>query len=169
MRMGCLVSAPECCIWRTNAARNRQLTIVTFFLAVDRPAAARHAGRKTAGFLECPHAPAHPRHLRGNAGANVTFLCLGIEKNFPTFISMQLRELYHNTQVPLPACLCLSSLNGHLAHRPLRERKPIDYNELNTGIKKRCKSLRRKAKAVVTKLAPGALSPQPACPPPGKT
>jgi hypothetical protein len=53
--------------------------------------------------------------------------------------------------------------------RQLRERKPIDYNELNTGIKKRCKSLRRKAKAVVTKLAPGALSPQPACPPPGKT
>ena len=53
--------------------------------------------------------------------------------------------------------------------RHLRERKPINYNELNTGIKKTCKSLRRKAKAVVTKLAPGALSPQPACPPPGKT
>ena len=53
--------------------------------------------------------------------------------------------------------------------RQLRERKPIDYKELNNGIKTRCRSLRRKAKAVVTKLAPGALSPQPACPPPEKT
>jgi hypothetical protein len=53
--------------------------------------------------------------------------------------------------------------------RQLRDRKPIDYNELNTGIKQRCRSLRRKAKAVVTKLAPGALSPQPASPPPEKT
>jgi hypothetical protein len=53
--------------------------------------------------------------------------------------------------------------------RHLRDRKPIHYHELNTGIKKKCKSLRRKAKAVVTKLAPGALSPQPACPPQEKT
>ena len=37
--------------------------------------------------------------LQGNRGLSVTFLCLGIQKNFPTFISMQIRELYHNTQV----------------------------------------------------------------------
>ncbi len=30
-----MVSAPECCIWRTNAARNRQFAMVTFFRAVD--------------------------------------------------------------------------------------------------------------------------------------
>jgi hypothetical protein len=46
--------------------------------------------------------------------------------------------------------------------RQLRQQKEIDYNKLNTGIKKTCPSLRQKAKAVVTKLAPGALSPQPA-------
>jgi hypothetical protein len=53
--------------------------------------------------------------------------------------------------------------------RLLRQHKPIDYKELNSGIKTRCRSLRRKAKAVVTKLAPGALSPQPAVPSQEKT
>ncbi len=53
--------------------------------------------------------------------------------------------------------------------RQLRHRQPIDYKELNTGIKQRCRSLRRKAKAVVTKLAPGALSPQSAAPSHEKT
>jgi len=53
--------------------------------------------------------------------------------------------------------------------RQLRPHKPIDYKELNSGIKTRCRSLRRKAKAVVTKLAPGALSPQPAAPSQAKT
>jgi len=48
--------------------------------------------------------------------------------------------------------------------RQLRAHKPVDYKELNSGIKTKCKTLRRKAKAVVTKLAPGAFSPQPAAP-----
>jgi hypothetical protein len=51
-----------------------------------------------------------------------------------------------------------------VSDRQLRAHKPIDYKELNSGIKTKCRSLRRKAKAVVTKLAPGALSPQPAAP-----
>ena len=53
--------------------------------------------------------------------------------------------------------------------RQLRPHKPVDYKELNSGIKTKCRSLRRKAKAVVTKLAPGALSPQPAAPSQEKT
>ena len=51
-----------------------------------------------------------------------------------------------------------------VSDRQLRAHKPVDYKELNSGIKTKCRSLRRKAKAVVTKLAPGALSPQPAAP-----
>ncbi len=42
----------------------------------------------------------------------------------------------------------------------LRPKKPIDYKELHTGVKTRCRRLRRQAKAVVTKLAPGAFSPK---------
>ncbi len=42
----------------------------------------------------------------------------------------------------------------------LRNKPPVDYKELHTGIKRKCKSLRRKAQAVVTKLAPGAFSPK---------
>ena len=48
--------------------------------------------------------------------------------------------------------------------RVLRDKKDIDYIELNTGIKKKCKSLRRKAQAVVTRLGPGAFSPKPGGP-----
>jgi hypothetical protein len=51
-----------------------------------------------------------------------------------------------------------------VSDRQLRAHKPVDYKELNSGIKTKCRSLRRKAKAVVTKLAPGAFSPQPAAP-----
>jgi hypothetical protein len=47
----------------------------------------------------------------------------------------------------------------------LRPRPELNYKELHTGIKQRCRKLRRQAKAVVTKLAPGSFSPQP--PPPG--
>ncbi len=47
----------------------------------------------------------------------------------------------------------------------LRPRPELNYKELHTGIKQRCRKLRRQAKAVVTKLAPGSFSPKP--PPPG--
>jgi hypothetical protein len=65
------------------------------------------------------------------------------------------QELLH-PQLPQP--------QPGVSDRQLRPHKPIDYKELNSGIKTKCRSLRRKAKAVVTKLAPGALSPQPAAP-----
>jgi hypothetical protein len=42
----------------------------------------------------------------------------------------------------------------------LRDRKKIDYKELHTGVKQRCPKLRRKAKAAITRLAPGAFSPK---------
>jgi hypothetical protein len=44
--------------------------------------------------------------------------------------------------------------------RVLRDKVPINYQELHTGVKKKCRSLQRKAKAVVTKLAPGSFSPK---------
>ncbi len=47
----------------------------------------------------------------------------------------------------------------------LRPRPELNYKELHTGIKQRCRKLRRQAKAVVTKLAPGSFSPK--TPPPG--
>jgi hypothetical protein len=49
----------------------------------------------------------------------------------------------------------------------LRDRKKIDYKELHTGVKQRCRKLRRQAKAAVTKLAPGAFSPKNS--PPGQS
>jgi hypothetical protein len=44
--------------------------------------------------------------------------------------------------------------------RVLRDKVPVNYQELHTGVKKKCRSLQRKAKAVVTKLAPGSFSPK---------
>ena len=44
------------------------------------------------------------------------------------------------------------------SNRVLRTKAPVDYKELHTGIKRKCKSLQRKAQVVVTKLAPGAFS-----------
>jgi len=37
----------------------------------------------------------------------------------------------------------------------------MNYKELHTGIKTQCRKLQRQAKAVVTKLAPGAFSLKP--------
>jgi hypothetical protein len=42
----------------------------------------------------------------------------------------------------------------------LRPRQDLNYMELHTGIKQRCRKLRRQAKAVVTMLAPGSFSPK---------
>ncbi len=47
----------------------------------------------------------------------------------------------------------------------LRSHQDLNYKELHTGIKQRCRKLRRQAKAVVTKLAPGSFLPK--HPPPG--
>jgi hypothetical protein len=41
--------------------------------------------------------------LNGNPGHIINFVCLGVGAGFPTFISMKLRELYHNGQGDLPA------------------------------------------------------------------
>jgi hypothetical protein len=41
--------------------------------------------------------------LKGNQGKTITFLCLGVESQFPLFMSMYLREVYHNTQGTIPA------------------------------------------------------------------
>jgi hypothetical protein len=57
-------------------------------------------------------------------------------------------------QVPGPSGL-QTSANQH----DLRPKKAVDYKELHTGVKQRCRKLRRQAKAVVTELAPGAFSP----------
>ncbi len=51
-----------------------------------------------------------------------------------------------------------------LSDRILCEKKEIDDGELHTGIKKKCKSLRRAAQAMVKSLAPGAFSPKPGGP-----
>ena len=40
--------------------------------------------------------------LRGNMGRLVNFICLGVESGFPTFLSMNLRKLYHNGDEAIP-------------------------------------------------------------------
>jgi hypothetical protein len=42
----------------------------------------------------------------------------------------------------------------------LHEKKSIDYNELHTGVKRKCWSLQRKSKAVIAKLARGSFLPK---------
>ena len=58
-------------------------------------------------------------------------------------------------QVPGP-----SGLQPNANQHDLRPKKAVDYKELHTGVKQRCRKLRRQAKAVITKLAPGAFSPK---------
>jgi hypothetical protein len=60
-------------------------------------------------------------------------------------------------QQPVPGP---SGLQASTHQHQLRPKKAIDYKELHTGVKIRCCRLRRQAKAVVTKLAPGAFSPK---------
>ena len=43
------------------------------------------------------------KKLKGNLGKTINFICLGVGAGFPTFISMRLREIYHNGQGDLPA------------------------------------------------------------------
>ncbi len=74
------------------------------------------------------------------------------------------------TQPPAPALPTLpmappipgsSGTQQPLHSHDLKPCQPQDYREHNSGIKQRCRKLRRQAKAVVTKLAPGAFSPKP--------
>ncbi len=43
------------------------------------------------------------KKLKGNTNLKINFLCLGVGKGFPTFISMRLREKYHNGDEQIPA------------------------------------------------------------------
>jgi len=60
-------------------------------------------------------------------------------------------------QQPVPGP---SGLQASTHQHQLRPKTSIDYKELHTGVKQRCRKLKRQAKAVVTKLAPGAFSPK---------
>jgi hypothetical protein len=60
-----------------------------------------------------------------------------------------------------------SGLQANNNPHGLRDRKKIDYKELHTGVKQRCRKLRRQAKTAVTKLVPGAFSPKNS--PPGQS
>jgi hypothetical protein len=53
-----------------------------------------------------------------------------------------------------------SGLQPQTHQHDLRPQPDLNYKELHTGIKQRCRKLRRQAKAVVTKLAPGSFSPK---------
>ncbi len=44
------------------------------------------------------------KKLKGNVDKrSINFICLGVGKGFPTFLSMELKELYHNGDLTLPA------------------------------------------------------------------
>ncbi len=69
-----------------------------------------------------------------------------------------------NQQLPEATPTASPSVHGKppvpLSDTVLCDKKYIDYSELHTGIKKKCKSLCRKAQALVTRLAPGEFSPK---------
>ncbi len=70
-------------------------------------------------------------------------------------------------QVPNQAPIAKpSGLQQPVHQHNLRPCQDLNYKELHTGIKQRCRKLRRQAKAVVTKLAPGSFSSKhpPPCP-----
>ncbi len=52
-----------------------------------------------------------------------------------------------------------SGLQNQAHQHDLRPCQDLNYKELHTGIKQRCRKLRRQAKAMVTRLAPGSFSP----------
>lgn len=41
--------------------------------------------------------------LKGGQGRKITFMCLGVQSGFPTFISMYLREIYHTGDATVPS------------------------------------------------------------------
>lgn len=43
------------------------------------------------------------KKLKGSNGRDITFLCLGIKSGFPTFVSIDLRKLYHTGDEKIPA------------------------------------------------------------------
>ncbi len=53
-----------------------------------------------------------------------------------------------------------SGVQQQVHQHDLRPRQDLNYKELHTGIRQRCRKLRRQAKAVITKLAPGSFSPK---------
>ncbi len=83
--------------------------------------------------------------LRGNQGRMVTFICLGIQSQFPTFISMYLRDLYHNGVSSVPALYLIEyysdgalfnkfeTMKEHFVHKKLLTVKPpvsvLPWNE----------------------------------------
>ena len=76
------------------------------------------------------------KKLKGNQGRTVTFICLGIQSQFPTFISMQLRKLYHNGLPSIPALYLIEycsdvalfnkfeTMKAHFTHKKLLSIKP---------------------------------------------
>jgi hypothetical protein len=63
-------------------------------------------------------------------------------------------------QDPEPPVAGPSGIQQPVHQHDLRPHQDLNYKELHTGIKQRCRKLRRQAKAVVTKLAPGSFSPK---------
>jgi len=76
------------------------------------------------------------KRLKGNQGRTVTFICLGIQSQFPTFISMHLRELYHNGLSSIPALYLIEyysdmalynkfeTMKEHFSHKKLMKVDP---------------------------------------------
>lgn len=73
--------------------------------------------------------------LKGHQRRKITFLCLGIQSAFPTFLSMSLRELYHSTQSSIPALFLIeyfteaalrNKLEAMREHFQLRRKVPVD-------------------------------------------
>ncbi len=58
----------------------------------------------------------------------------------------------------LPPVAGPSGLQPQAHQHDLRPQKDLNYKEQHTGIKQRCRKLRRQGKAVVTRLAPGSFS-----------
>lgn len=56
--------------------------------------------------------PARMSELNGNDGTRrINFICIGVGPGFPTFISMKLREKYHNGDETLPAIFLIEHIS----------------------------------------------------------
>ena len=43
---------------------------------------------------------------------NLNFICIGVGKGFPTFIAMNLREMYHNGDRSIPPLFLVDTAQG---------------------------------------------------------
>ncbi|CAK90707.1 unnamed protein product (macronuclear) [Paramecium tetraurelia] len=69
------------------------------------------------------------QRLKGNVQKrNINFICLGIEDEFPTFLAMQLRQLYHKGDPQIPALYLIEHASEQAFHNKFEIMKRYFYS-----------------------------------------